>query len=173
MDQHQQAYEHLVEEQGVPQQQLTDGDDPLNRKPYHDEVPMITRGPPQTNSLPLVTIPNVSPSMVITEPVPPDHLPLAIFTTICCFWPLGIFAILRARDVHKKAWQGNMEGAREASRRSRLFSLIALVIGISIHVVCIIVIIISITRNIQFAKDAANLYTPNDSSDEDTQSSWN
>jgi hypothetical protein len=31
----------------------------------------------------------------------PDNMGLAIFVTICCCWPLGLVAIMRASEVGK------------------------------------------------------------------------
>ena len=32
-------------------------------------------------------------------PPPPDYFTRAIFVTLCCFWPTGILAIMKASDV--------------------------------------------------------------------------
>ena len=34
-----------------------------------------------------------------TGPPPPDYFGRAIFVTLCCFWPTGILAIMKASDV--------------------------------------------------------------------------
>ncbi|PVD33591.1 hypothetical protein C0Q70_04848 [Pomacea canaliculata] len=68
-----------------------------------------------------------------------DPLCLAIFTTICCFWPIGIFAIFRASEARTAQATGYFEPAQTLSRESRRLSLI----GIGIGCIGIIITIIS------------------------------
>lgn len=35
----------------------------------------------------------------MAEPPPPDFMGRAIFATLCCFWPIGIFALMKASNV--------------------------------------------------------------------------
>jgi len=35
----------------------------------------------------------------LSEPMPPDYLPLSIFTLLCCFWPLSVFALIKSLEV--------------------------------------------------------------------------
>lgn len=39
--------------------------------------------------------------MALLEPrrPPHDYMPIAVLTTICCFWPTGIIAIFKAVQV--------------------------------------------------------------------------
>lgn len=40
------------------------------------------------------------PSITLMERRPPhDYLPIAVLTTVCCFWPTGIIAIIKAVQV--------------------------------------------------------------------------
>jgi len=32
---------------------------------------------------------------------PHDYLPIAVLTTVCCFWPTGIIAIIKAVQVNR------------------------------------------------------------------------
>ncbi|XP_077994165.1 proline-rich transmembrane protein 1-like [Glandiceps talaboti] len=117
---------------------------------YHDEPSTAI---PVGATVPLVTMAPPNHSIVrVAEPIPNDYMGLAIFVTICCFWPLGIFAILKARDVHKRAWQGNMEAARQSSSSARFFSLIGLGLGICAYVILVIVVIVGVAQQIWLFK---------------------
>jgi hypothetical protein len=35
----------------------------------------------------------------MAEPPPPDYMTRAILVTVCCCWPIGIFAIMKASEV--------------------------------------------------------------------------
>lgn len=41
------------------------------------------------------------PSITLMDRRPPhDYLPIAVLTTVCCFWPTGIIAIIKAVKVN-------------------------------------------------------------------------
>lgn len=68
-----------------------------------------------------------------SEP-PPSNLVWAILTTVlCCLIP-GIVSIVFASQVNSKWAMGDYAGAREASRKARLWAIIAAVLGIVILV---------------------------------------
>lgn len=48
--------------------------------------------------------PPQGPGLALLEPrrPPHDYMPIAVLTTICCFWPTGIIAIFKAVQV----WSG-------------------------------------------------------------------
>lgn len=40
------------------------------------------------------------PTITLMDRRPPhDYLPIAVLTTVCCFWPTGIIAIIKAVQV--------------------------------------------------------------------------
>lgn len=45
--------------------------------------------------------PPQGPGLALLEPrrPPHDYMPIAVLTTICCFWPTGIIAIFKAVQV--------------------------------------------------------------------------
>lgn len=45
--------------------------------------------------------PPQAPGLALLEPrrPPHDYMPIAVLTTICCFWPTGIIAIFKAVQV--------------------------------------------------------------------------
>ena len=38
-------------------------------------------------------------ALMETRRAPHDYLPIAVLTTVCCFWPTGIIAIIKAMQV--------------------------------------------------------------------------
>jgi hypothetical protein len=96
--------------------------------------------------------PLAAPTQTYTPPPPPaasasyggpvaperikNYLVPSILLTVCCCPPLGIVAIIFAAQVNQKLAAGNVTGARDASRKAKLFCLIGLVIG----VLCVIAI---------------------------------
>ena len=53
----------------------------------------------------------------------------AIISIFCC-WPLAIPAIIFATQVNGKVAAGDIAGAQDASKKAKMFSYIALGIGI-------------------------------------------
>ncbi|XP_070561566.1 proline-rich transmembrane protein 1-like isoform X2 [Ptychodera flava] len=100
---------------------------------------------PYGSSTTMVTVQQPVVGVAVQQPrAPDDYMGLAIFTTLCCFWPVGIFAILKARDVHKRTWQGDTAGAMDASRSARRLSFIALAIGILGIIISIVFMVVSL-----------------------------
>lgn len=52
--------------------------------------------------------------------------------TILCCWPLGGVAIYFAAQVDKRWASGDFQGARDAAKKSNLFSTLAAVLGLII-----------------------------------------
>jgi hypothetical protein len=59
----------------------------------------------------------------------PNYLVPAIISLVCCF-PFGIAAIIFAAQVNGKVAAGDLAGAADASRKAKLFSFIAIGIGV-------------------------------------------
>jgi hypothetical protein len=64
----------------------------------------------------------------------PNYLVPAIISLLCC-WPLAIVAIIFAAQVNGKVAAGDIQGAMDASKKAKLFSFIAIGIGIVIGIV--------------------------------------
>src|SRR5204862_4463585 len=64
----------------------------------------------------------------------PNYLVPAIISIFCC-WPLAIAAIIFATQVNSKVAAGDMAGAEDASKKAKLFSFIAIGIGLLCYVV--------------------------------------
>lgn len=64
----------------------------------------------------------------------PNYLVPAIISIFCC-WPLAIAAIIFATQVNGKVAAGDVAGAEDASKKAKLFSFIAIGIGLLFYVV--------------------------------------
>lgn len=54
----------------------------------------------------------------------PNYLWQSIVVTLCCCLPFGIVAIIFAAQVNQKLAAGDVAGAREASKKAKMFVLI-------------------------------------------------
>ncbi|XP_070564019.1 proline-rich transmembrane protein 1-like [Ptychodera flava] len=73
--------------------------------------------------------------------IPDDHFIMALVTTILCFWPIGMFALWKSREVYKASARGDLEGAWLASNSARMLSWATLIVGLILFVIVIIVVI--------------------------------
>ena len=70
----------------------------------------------------------------------PNYLVPAIISIFCC-WPLAIPAIIFAVQVNNKVTAGDIAGAQDASKRAKMFSFIAIglgLVGILIYIVMLV-----------------------------------
>ncbi|XP_055487288.1 proline-rich transmembrane protein 1 [Leucoraja erinacea] len=104
-------------------------------QPYLPGYPGIATNGPQSR---------IPSAFGVTEPErwPHDYLPIAVLTTICCFWPTGIIAIIKALETRQAASQGDHLSAQIASRQARNYSFISLAVGVSAMVLCAILVIV-------------------------------
>ena len=63
----------------------------------------------------------------------PNYLIPAIISALCCL-PLGIISIIFAAQVNGKVASGDMAGALNASKKAKMFSYIAIGLGIALWV---------------------------------------
>lgn len=59
----------------------------------------------------------------------PNYLVPAILSLLCC-WPLSIVAIIFAAQVNGKVASGDIQGAMDASKKAKLFSFLAIGLGL-------------------------------------------
>ena len=64
----------------------------------------------------------------------PNYLVPAIISIFCC-WPLAIPAIIFATQVNGKVAAGDIAGAQDASKKAKMFSFIAIGLGILCYVI--------------------------------------
>ena len=70
----------------------------------------------------------------------PNYLVPAIISVFCC-WPLAIPAIIFAVQVNNKVTAGDIAGAQDASKKAKMFSFIAIGLGL-LGVVCYIIMLV-------------------------------
>jgi len=70
----------------------------------------------------------------------PNYLVPAIISIFCC-WPLAIPAIIFAVQVNNKVTAGDIAGAQDASKKAKMFSFIAIGLGL-LGVICYIVMLV-------------------------------
>ncbi|XP_053769532.1 proline-rich transmembrane protein 1 isoform X1 [Desmodus rotundus] len=126
---------------------------PLQLQPCTAYVPVYPVGTPYaggtpagTGVAPTLPPPPQGPGLALLEPrrPPHDYMPIAVLTTICCFWPTGIIAIFKAVQVRTALARGDMVSAEIASREARNFSFISLAVGIAAMVLCTILTVVII-----------------------------
>src|SRR5215470_19175357 len=70
----------------------------------------------------------------------PNYLVPAIISIFCC-WPLAIPAIIFATQVNGKVAAGDVAGAQDASKKAKMFSFIAIGLGL-LGIICYVVMLI-------------------------------
>lgn len=73
----------------------------------------------------------------------PNYLVPAILSIFCC-WPLGIVAIIFAAQVNGKVAAGDLAGAADASKKAKLFSFIAIGIGVAFGLIYLVLTILGV-----------------------------
>ena len=75
-----------------------------------------------------------------TSATVPNYMVPAIISIFCC-WPLAIPAIIFAAQVNNKAQAGDIAGAQDASKKAKMFSFIAIglgLLGVLIYVIMLV-----------------------------------
>ena len=73
----------------------------------------------------------------------PNYLVPAILSLFCC-WPLSIAAIIFAAQVNGKVAAGDIAGAVDASKKAKLFSFIAIGIGVALGLVYVLLMFLGV-----------------------------
>ncbi len=81
------------------------------------------------------------PSPTATPANIPNYLVPAILSLFCC-WPLSIVAIIFAAQVNGKVASGDIQGAMDASKKAKLFSFIAIGIGLALGLVYLLIFVV-------------------------------
>jgi len=73
----------------------------------------------------------------------PNYLVPAILSLFCC-WPLAIVAIIFAAQVNGKVAAGDIAGAMDSSKKAKMFSFIAIGIGLVVGVIYMLLTILGV-----------------------------
>ncbi|XP_053545073.1 transmembrane protein 91 [Bombina bombina] len=73
--------------------------------------------------------------------LPQDYLGLAVFSMLCCFWPVGIAAFFLSQKTNKASAQGDYHGASVASRQTFLLAVLSIFLGICTYVGAVVALI--------------------------------
>jgi NADH:ubiquinone oxidoreductase subunit 3 (subunit A) len=69
---------------------------------------------------------------------PQNYLVFAILATVCCCLPFGIPAIIFASQVNTQYAAGNYNAALEASKKAKMWSLIAFSLGVMMNILLVL-----------------------------------
>lgn len=67
-------------------------------------------------------------------PKPNNYMALAIFSTVCCCPPIGIYAIIRAMKVNDYYLMKQYDAAALASNDAKKWSIICIVLGVILDI---------------------------------------
>jgi len=73
----------------------------------------------------------------------PNYMVPAIISIFCC-WPLAIPAIIFAAQVNGKVASGDIAGAQDSSKKAKMFSFIAIGLGVLGIVIYIIMLVLGV-----------------------------
>jgi hypothetical protein len=105
------------------------GQAPLYQQPpYQQQYQPVYQSPPYRGAGGYGTIPNI-----------PSYMGWAIAVLILCFWPTGIAAVVYASQVGNKLALGDVTGARESSRKARMWCWITFGIAVAGIVLAILI----------------------------------
>jgi hypothetical protein len=74
----------------------------------------------------------------------PNYLVPAIISIFCC-WPLAIPAIIFATQVNSKVAAGDIAGAQDASKKAKMFSFIAIGLGVVLGLIYVIMMVLGMS----------------------------
>ncbi|XP_051845219.1 transmembrane protein 91 [Antechinus flavipes] len=67
-----------------------------------------------------------------------DYVGLAVFSILCCFWPLGIAAFSLAQKTNKAWAAGDVRAAGASARRAFLLAILAIGLGVCIYTAALV-----------------------------------
>ncbi|XP_064608051.1 transmembrane protein 233-like [Liolophura sinensis] len=90
------------------------------------------------NTTVVTTQPNVT-YVQANNPPPNNHMALAIVSCLCCFWPLGLVAIIFSSMSADAARSGDYDTAQTKAKVSLGLSISAIIVGVLTVTIILIV----------------------------------
>ena len=84
----------------------------------------------------------------------PNYLVPAIISLFCCL-PLGIVGVIFAAQVNSKVAAGDTAGALESSKKAKMFSFIAIGLGL-LGIVCYVLFVVIMGVGMGLAGSSSN-----------------
>ncbi|XP_011410457.1 PREDICTED: proline-rich transmembrane protein 1-like isoform X1 [Amphimedon queenslandica] len=110
------------------------------KEPLEEPPPGYTPAPPVYYTQPQQPIPEAS--------LPNDYLILSLFSIICCFWPVGIIALLKSVETRRYCQDGRLAEAQASSREAKTFNMISIGIGVAINIIVFFFTILAVVTTV-------------------------
>ncbi|XP_055899037.1 proline-rich transmembrane protein 1-like [Biomphalaria glabrata] len=82
---------------------------------------------------------------VIIQKPPNDILITAVFVTLCCFWPTGLVAIIKASDARSAVARGDLVYADSSYQTAKTLVNISIGIGLASYFISIVIMAFLLT----------------------------
>ncbi|XP_048378316.1 synapse differentiation-inducing gene protein 1 [Stegostoma tigrinum] len=79
--------------------------------------------------------------------IPQDYLGLAIFSMLCCFWPMGIAAFYLSQKTSKATAKGDYRQASSASRKALCTAICSIALGVCTYIGGMVALVIYMAKN--------------------------
>ncbi|KAG8569943.1 hypothetical protein GDO81_014602 [Engystomops pustulosus] len=93
---------------------------------------------------PHVVVTTQPTSVVVPQPLYKDHLSWSIVNMICCCLPLGIAALVFSIQTKDAIHRQDYPAAAQRSRSAYIINIVALVLGLCIHIAWIVYTLLAI-----------------------------